>query len=372
MHICFCISAIGGGGGAERALATLLSLLRRDGVRVSLLTLEAADAPTAFALPDIRIERLDILGGRGLRRLRNLASRRREIGRGIERIGPDIVVSFMDTMNVAVLIATRGSGRPVVISERTDPAHHALPGWKRLMRRLTYPQCDRLVVQTHRVAAFFAWMDPRRIAVIANAAPQDGRLAAPCGPNRQGRHSIVAVGRLSHEKRFGLLIRAFGRLTETHPDWDLVIYGDGQERQSLVATAADLGIGSRVFLPGWRTDIGEALAESHIMAVPSRYEGFPNALAEAAAAGLPSVGFSGVSGVEDIILDGKTGFLVDPAKPEEGLAAALDTLMAAPARRKIMGMKARAHARRWTPERIMGEWLSLFHELHGSSEPRGQ
>ena len=372
MHVCFCISAIGGGGGAERALATLLSLLHRDGVRVSLLTLEAADAPTAFALPDIRIERLDILGGRGLRRLRNLASRRREIGRGIDRVAPDVVVSFMDTMNVAVLIATRGSGRPVVISERTDPAHHALPGWKRLMRRLTYPQCDRLVVQTHRVAAFFAWMEPQQIAVIANPVPQDGSLAAPDLPDREGRHRIVAVGRLSHEKRFGLLIRAFGRLAEAHPDWDLVIYGDGPEREALAAAVADLGIAHRVSLPGWRTDIGEALAESHVMAFPSRYEGFPNALAEAAAAGLPSVGFSGVSGVEDIILDGKTGFLVDPSNPEKGLTAALDTLMAEPARRKTMGMEARTHARCWKPERIMGEWLALFHELHGSSVTRRQ
>jgi GalNAc-alpha-(1->4)-GalNAc-alpha-(1->3)-diNAcBac-PP-undecaprenol alpha-1,4-N-acetyl-D-galactosaminyltransferase len=82
----------------------------------------------------------------------------------------------------------------------------------------------------------------------------------------------------------------------------------------------------RVYRPGISARVTAELRNAHIMALPSRYEGFPNALAEALATGLPAVGFSGVSGVDELIIDNETGFLINP-KLDTGLSDALKRLM---------------------------------------------
>jgi glycosyltransferase involved in cell wall biosynthesis len=92
------------------------------------------------------------------------------------------------------------------------------------------------------------------------------------------------------------------------------------------------------------------------MAFPSLYEGFPNALAEGLAVGLPAVGYRGVSGVEDLIIHGTTGLLVEQEAGVDGLARALAALMSEPDLRAILGKSARRHVSRWSPEIIFAEW----------------
>jgi GalNAc-alpha-(1->4)-GalNAc-alpha-(1->3)-diNAcBac-PP-undecaprenol alpha-1,4-N-acetyl-D-galactosaminyltransferase len=201
MHICFCIPAITGGG-AERTVANLLTLFHKMGTRLTLLTYEAPAAVPAYPLPDIPVLRLDLLGGSGFERIWKIFTRRRRIRDEIARIDADVVVSFMDTMNVAVTVALRGSAKPVVISERVDPAHHPLPAWKQVMRRIVYPMSQMLIVQTGRVARYFTWIDDDRITVIPNPVHPQENLASPDRPGKDGRFSIVAVGRLARQKGF--------------------------------------------------------------------------------------------------------------------------------------------------------------------------
>jgi GalNAc-alpha-(1->4)-GalNAc-alpha-(1->3)-diNAcBac-PP-undecaprenol alpha-1,4-N-acetyl-D-galactosaminyltransferase len=96
------------------------------------------------------------------------------------------------------------------------------------------------------------------------------------------------------------------------------------------------------------------------MAFPSHYEGFPNALCEAAAAGLPLIGFAGVSGVEDIIVDGDNGILIGSGDRTDGLCAALSTLMADAPLRCDMGRRAKSRMDDCRPERIAAMWQSVF------------
>lgn len=359
MHICFCIPAMNGGG-AERTVSNLLSSLHDGGLRVTLLTYEAPSAVSAYPLPEISISRLDLLGGRGLLRITKVLARWRGIRRAIQRIDPDVVVSFMDTMNITVLVALRGSSKPVIISERVDPAHHSLVGWKRLMRRLAYPSARHLVVQTQRVAQYFHWMDNDKLAVIPNPVHPNEKAATPDVPGDDGRFRVVAVGRLSTQKGFEELISVFADLSGSFPLWDLFIYGEGEERNALDEMVHSVGAEGRIFLPGWRPDIEQVYSSAHLMAFPSRYEGFPNALCEAAAAGLPLIGFAGVSGVEEIIVDGENGILIGDNDRIEGLRAALSTLMTDAHLRRSMGKQAGQNIGNWRPERIAGMWQSLF------------
>jgi glycosyltransferase involved in cell wall biosynthesis len=143
-----------------------------------------------------------------------------------------------------------------------------------------------------------------------------------------------------------------------------MIFGSGLERTNLETLIRRHGLQQRVFLPGVVKDIYRELADSHLMAFPSAYEGFPNALAEALATGLPAVGREGVSGVEDLIVDGKTGVLVPGDNPDL-LAAALARLMDDPRRRRELGQAAIMHVVQWSPRNVLDLWDAALREATG-------
>jgi glycosyltransferase involved in cell wall biosynthesis len=200
----------------------------------------------------------------------------------------------------------------------------------------------------------------RKIDIIPNSAPRPSTLAHPQVPDVHGRWRIIGLGRLAREKGFNLLIAAFGLIAARYPGWDLTIFGEGDQRSALEEQITSLGLGERISLPGL-TRLPEAeLVASHLMVLPSYYEGFPNALAEAVAAGLPTVAFSGISGVEELIEPEHTGLLVDPAQGIAGLAAALNRLMGDDNVRGLFGAAAQSHASRWVPETVHGRWEELL------------
>jgi GalNAc-alpha-(1->4)-GalNAc-alpha-(1->3)-diNAcBac-PP-undecaprenol alpha-1,4-N-acetyl-D-galactosaminyltransferase len=366
MRVLCLIPAMAGPGGAERTMSYLLAYLAERHA-VTLLTLERSDAPSFYPLPDsIGQIRIDKLGGRGIRRLFRVVSRPFHIRQVVRASAPDVVVSLMDTMNVTALISCLGLGIPVVVSERNDPALHRI-GWaKEAVRDRLYPLAWLVVAQTRRVAGYFPTSLQRKLRIIANPVPAALLSAHPDQPSAEGRMRIISVGRFEPHKGFDRLIEAFARIADERPEWDLVIIGEGPARASLEALVRRHGLEGRVCLPGVVKDVFRELAASHLMAFPSRYEGFPNALAEALAAGLPAVGQKGVSGVEDLIVDGKTGVLLDSSDDPAVLAAALSALMGDACRRRALGAAARDHVAQWNPDRILGVWEAVLAEAaHG-------
>jgi GalNAc-alpha-(1->4)-GalNAc-alpha-(1->3)-diNAcBac-PP-undecaprenol alpha-1,4-N-acetyl-D-galactosaminyltransferase len=370
MRVLCLIPAMAGPGGAERTMSYLLAYLAERHA-VTLLTLERSDAPSFYPLPDsIRQIRIDKLGGRGIRRLFRVVSRPFHIRQAVRASAPDVVVSLMDTMNVTALISCLGLGIPVVVSERNDPALHRI-GWaKEAVRDRLYPLAWLVVVQTRRVARYFPTSLQRKLRIIANPIPAARLSAHPDQPNAEGRMRTISVGRFEPHKGFDRLIEAFARIADQRPEWDLVIIGEGPARASLEALVRRHGLEGRVRLPGVVKDVFRELAASHLMAFPSRYEGFPNALAEALAAGLPAVGQKGVSGVEDLIVDGKTGVLLDSSDDPAVLAAALSALMGDACWRRALGAAARDHVAQWNPDTILGVWEAVLAEAAHGRAPR--
>jgi glycosyltransferase involved in cell wall biosynthesis len=193
-------------------------------------------------------------------------------------------------------------------------------------------------------------------------------MAQPCTANSNGRKRIIAVGRCDPQKGFDRLIEAFAFLASDHPNWDLVIVGDGPDRTGLQRRVQQLGLEVRINLIGTVSDVYKELAASHLMAFPSRNEGFPNALAEGLAVGLPAIGYEGVSGVEELIVDGKTGLLVDQKDEVAGLARALSTLMTDADLRVRLGNAARSHIDQWVPDRIFVLWDEVLREAMATTQ----
>jgi len=356
------IPAMAGAGGAERAMSYLIAYLAERHA-VALLTLEHPNARSFYPIPNsVHQIRVDKLGSRGVRRLVRVLSRPSCIRREVRAIAPDIIVSFMDTMNIAALIGCLGLGIPVVVAERNDPALHRI-GWaKERLRDRVYSLARLVIAQTHRVASYFPSSLKPKIRIIANPVQAAPMLAHPDRPNPDGRLRVIGVGRFEPHKGFDRLINAFASIAEERKDWDLVIIGDGSERAMLEVLVQSCGLEGRVHLPGVVTDVYRELANSQLMAFPSQYEGFPNALAEGLAAGLPAIGYRGVSGVEDLIIDGKTGLLV---KSEEGIAAlstGLSALMEDARWRRELGDAARKHVLQWAPNRVFRLWEEVLAE----------
>jgi glycosyltransferase involved in cell wall biosynthesis len=328
---------------------------------VTLLTFDRPGSVSFYPLPNSASNiALDRLGARGFKRQWEISSRLSLIRREARRLAPDVVISFMDTTNVAVLLSCMGLRVPTLISERIDPSKHQIGWLKKVARASTYPFARAIIVQTTRVANYFpTWLRPK-IRIIANPIPIAPLTARTLMPNSEGRMRVIAVGRLESQKGFDRLIDAFALVADKRSNWDLAVIGEGPERVRLEKQICRHGLKARIRLMGAISDVSRELAASHLMAFPSLYEGFPNALAEGLAAGLPAVGNLGVSGVEELIITRKTGLLVDQAKGPTGFASALAELMDDADCRSRFGEEARQHVLHWSPDKIFSLWDDLL------------
>jgi len=366
------------GGGAERTAARMANHWAEEGNSVTLITLDSADSDRYALSPAVKRQALDVMGhsSNPIAAIRNNFRRIRALRRAIAAADPEHVISLTDKTNVLTLAACRKLDVPVIVAERTDPRYHQIGRVWSSLRKRHYPQADALVVQTSGVCdALRSMMTDRPIYVIPNMVDaQKGVRAhsceAPSGPFRQkspdpflgapaDRKRVLGIGRLTREKGFDLLLQAFAQTSERRPLWDLVILGEGPERQALEHLARESGVTERVFLPGWIDDPTEAMQSADLFVLPSRYEGFPNALLEAMAAGLPVISFDCPSGPYEIIRDGYDGLLVR-RESAEWLAAAMDRLMRDEAARRLLADKAPEVLTRFSPEPYYARWEAVL------------
>jgi glycosyltransferase involved in cell wall biosynthesis len=175
---------------------------------------------------------------------------------------------------------------------------------------------------------------------------------------------IIAVGRLIAQKGFDLLIKAFKLISEENPDWNLLIVGEGQDKDYLLELIYANSLTSRITIGQPEKNIQEFLIESSIFALPSRYEGFGLVLTEAMECGVPSVAFNCECGPSEILNHGQDGFLVENGNIEM-FAEKLNILMNDNELRHKMGLTAKQNVRRFYVEPVMDAWKSLFSDVVG-------
>jgi glycosyltransferase involved in cell wall biosynthesis len=358
-----------GSGGAERAAANLANHLASSGRAVVVVTTTGLQ-PESYRLdPSIRLVPLDLASGGGgvLRGLAMNLRRIRALGRTLDAIGPEAVVSFMNTANVLLALTRPAPGRLRIGCEQVHPP--AVPlGWPwEWLRRRSYGRLDAVVALTGRSATWIERNTTARCApVIVNPVvwplPGHEPLLRPSSVTGDGRRVILAVGRLDPQKGFDLLLTAFAGVIGTRPGWDLVVLGEGAERGRLEAQAAGLGLAGRVFLPGRAGNMADWYRRAALFVMSSRFEGFPNALAEAMAHGLPAVSFDCDTGPAEIIRPGLDGLLV-PAGDTGALAEAMAALMDDDSRRAAMAAEAETVRDRFSIGRIGAQWEELFRSL---------
>lgn len=351
------------GGGAERVATDLANHWSQAGGVVSVITIDSLQAARYPLRSEIEVVGLDwkVTSRSKWQAIRNNWSRVRALRQELRRRSPHVVVSFTDVTNVTTLLATRTLPCPTVVSERTDPRHHVIGRFWSFLRRVTYGRAAAIVVQTDAVAGWARshnWSCPVR--VIPNAVPAKPEPAEMSEKAADRRHEVVALGRLSPEKGFSAAVAAFARIVkERFPDWRLIVYGEGPEQENLQTQIRAAGMEGRIELAGWVRDPSAVLRHASLLVLPSRYEGFPNVLLEAMAAGVPAVAFDCESGPREIVRHEVDGLLVPPGDIG-ALGDSLQRLMEDAGLRASMSERAREVTDRFARDRVFRLWDELL------------
>jgi len=264
----------------------------------------------------------------------------------VQGLKPDVILSGMFHLSFLVLLLRPFFPRGTIVLVRqngtvsTALSFGNLPGYTRLLYRLLYRRADRVICQTEAMAKdLIDQLDirPKRLAVLSNPLDIEAiRTTARNNPLRlteataaPGPH-FLAVGRLSKEKGFDLLLHALAIVRRQFPSADLFIVGTGAEEASLKMLCRDLSLQSAVQFPGRVNHPAAYFKAASLFVLSSRHEGMPNALLEAAAGGLPIVALPASGGVSDLLRDRPGAWLAAEVSAEAlsaALVAALQALL---------------------------------------------
>lgn len=363
MRITLVISNLGTGG-AERVLSTMANYWATRGQDVTLITIGSEEKDWYVLSPKVtRVAmNLEVSSSSLIEAIRHNAKRLRRLRGHIRASRPDVVISFMEMINVLTLLATLGLRIPVIISERTDPAMHAVGGVWSALRHVLYRRAAAVVMQSEGLRAWATrLMKDTAVRVIPNPVEKPSMLSPRTMESVGANKSIAAMGRLTRIKGYDLLLRAFAICAPKHSQWSLLILGEGQERRSLEALIEQLGLKDRVHLPGWVREPNSTLQNMDLFVMSSYYEGSSNAMLEAMACGVAVIATDCTSSVREIIHDGVNGVVV-PVNDIHAMASAMDRLMTNQAERRRLGSSAIGVIDQFGVDTVMGMWDNLVAE----------
>lgn len=342
-----------GAGGAEKIVSMLAHHRHELGDKVDVIAVNVPTADSYFPYKDSIA--IHALGGDSEGGLSGKFVRLRRLRQRLQKLEPDLVISFLTKINVMVGIATIGLDTPTIMSERNNfTAQEMHPAW-RLLTRTFVGRASSLVMQTEQARASLPHHLKARAVVIPNPVTSTAI-------NRRARREqlkFVAVGRLERQKGFDLLLEAFARAANQLPSASLAIFGDGPERPALERLADRLGIAERVIMPGTTRTPQEWLEAGSIFVLSSRFEGFPNVLLEALQTGMAVVSFDCPWGPSEIFRH-EDGYPLVPAADVDALAEALVHVGSDPeARRRLERIGPRIAAR-FSEGSVFGQWDELI------------
>lgn len=269
----------------------------------------------------------------------------------VKKADPDVVLSFGDSFNPLVLLSLRWTKFPVYISDRISPTQ-ALPRYVKWLKRIFYPYAKGIIAQTTRAAEhkFRQFGSGIHLIIIPNAI----RKIVKTDIKRE--NLVLYAGRLSYEKGPDRLIEALARIEQTS-DWHYAFAGEGPQKALLQQMAEEKGLDRIEFL-GNVKDIDALFQRAKIFVIPSRTEGFPNALAEAMANGCAPISFDSIP-CGDLINDKQDGIIVQDGDIE-ALSQAIMKLMTDEPYRARLAEKAQMSALQFGVETIGDQYLNFI------------
>ena len=378
IKLAYCIPGLYASGGMERVLTLKANYLAEKlGYDVTIILTEEKGRKLHYELsPLIKVINLDLnfdrIGGGNLAiRLYNYFRRqqlyKKRLRKTLYELRPDITISTL-RREINFITSIRDGSRKIGEFHFSRDNYRnfndikASASIRRMAARMLMKQLlgilkklEKFVVLTNEDRE--KWVELNNVICIHNPSTFRATRTSSCEAKR-----ILAIGRYTYQKGFDLLLPAWKKVSEKHPDWQLVIHGDG-ERTGYQKQADELGLSHDTCrLESNTAQVAEEMAESSIFVLSSRYEGMPMVLGEAMTCGIPPVSFTCPCGPRDIITDGEDGVLVENGNTDQ-LAEKLNFLIENENIRKQMGEKAVMNVRRFNLENIMQKWDELFNSI---------
>lgn len=280
----------------------------------------------------------------------------------IDAVNPDIIITmsisslleitFENEYQIPIINST--NGRPDY--DYSDILWYRSPFEMDLLKR-AYQKLSGIQVLFDSYKNFLPETFQGRSDTISNPVPQVDEKEVVNHMVKKERYKIINIASLVIDcKQQHLAINIFSKIANKYPNWDLYFWGTGNDYNVLNNQINEAGIGDRVFLKGFTDDPLEQLKSSDIFIFPSKYEGFPLALTEGMAIGLPSIGFESCSGVNELIKHNENGFL---ATNEEDMMRYLESLMQDDVLRQTFGENAHLSMEKYDRKNVSQQWETL-------------
>lgn len=267
----------------------------------------------------------------------------------------DVIISFMQSINILTLLASINYKGKLIISERNDPSKIKNIVLNTLANIL-YPKADILVVQTDSVINYFNKKIQKQCIVIPN--PINPNLPKPYRGNRDKR--IVAVGRLNYQKNFSLLLRAFKKFLKRYDDYILEIYGEGILLESLKEECKSLNIIEKVVFKGYVSNVNNEILKAKMYVSSSDYEGISNAMLEALGMGIPTICTDCPVGGARLIIKNKYNGLLVPVGDVDKLAKSMIELVENDKLVKKISLNSVNVNNDYSVEKIIDKWEKII------------
>lgn len=279
----------------------------------------------------------------------------------IKKLEPDVVCSFISHVCVIGRLATLGEKNIKYISaERGDPFTEAYL-WKKVVR-WAYRKSDYCFFQLDRARDFFGEEVAQKSFVIPNPAVFNKVVEPYYGERKK---TIVSAGRFGVEKRYCDLIDAFSIVHKKHPDYSLIIYGDGPLLSTYRKQVAELKLEDCVSFPGYVDCFSEQIREDGIFVLSSLFEGIPNSLIEAMSIGIPCVSTDCTPGGPAFLFDNEERGILIPVKDPDAMANAIMQYIETPELARVMGKSAVNVINQLKEDKIRSKWINALKKIIG-------
>ncbi len=372
MKIVYCVGDITSHGGIERVLSIKANYFVEQGHDVSIVVIKLGEDKPFFNF-DSRIKIYDLkldFNEHGIKKKINFNRNKKlyiqRLDALFHEIKPDIVISLFGKYPCYIYKTTDGSKKIIEL-------HFAK--YKRTPYLAKLDKCfvGRLITYLYRIKeyrivshydAFVVlteedkklWGNLKNIYSIPNPL-----TFTPKKISKVSHKRIIALGRIGKQKQFDVLLKIWSLIAVQYPDWKLSIFGSG-DIEKLKHLSLNLNISSNTEINPITSNVEKELFESSIYALTSKYEGFPMVLHEAMCMGVPPISYACLCGPRDIIHDGEDGFLIEPGDMSS-FVEKLRLLMGNYSLREKMGVAASKNIQRYSKDKVMTQWLSLFDYL---------
>lgn len=340
-------------GGAERVLSELTIQWNQKGHQIILVETEPDMYESSYRLPeDVQVIRFENRHTGALKYVHTILSMIR-----IMRKYPKApVVAFSKLVLIKLAFAMPFVSNKIILSERNDPYSVPEKKLKRMIRDWAFEHADKCVFQTPDARDYFSERVKKKSVIIPN--PINAELPERYIGLRE--KVIVAVGRLSSQKNYPMLLHAFVNVHEAFPDYRLVIYGRGELENELIDLSKSLHISDFVSFAGFSSSIYEDILKCSIYVSSSDFEGISNSMLEALALGLPSVVTDCPAGGARMAINDHVNGILVPVGDEKAMSNAICELLSDSVLAEQIGDEAYKIRQKYPVKKIAEQWMDLF------------